>query len=61
MHGESCTPSERDNVAAKNIPKHGSGQTNNVDVESGHKRKLTLSVWDHFERRMMKGKNEGNL
>ena len=25
MHGESCTPSERDNVATKNNPEHGSG------------------------------------
>ncbi|KAJ8431707.1 hypothetical protein Cgig2_005214 [Carnegiea gigantea] len=56
MHGESCTPSERDNVATKNNPEHGSGHTTDVDIESGHKRKLTSSVWDHFERKMMKGK-----
>ena len=56
MHGESCTLNEGDNVAAKNNPEHGSGQRIDVDVDSGHKRKLTSSVWDHFERKMMKGK-----
>ena len=56
MHGESCTPNERDNVAAKNNHEHGNCQTIDVDVESGHKRKLTSSVWDHFQRKMMNGK-----
>ena len=48
----------RDNASPRpqTIPEHVSAQTNDVDVESGCKRNLTSSMYDHFEKRIMKGK-----
>ena len=54
-YGESCTSSERGNVASQTMPsqtitKLVSVQPKDVVVETGHKRKLTWSVWGHFEK-----------
>ena len=46
---------KRDNIAPQTILERVIAQINE-DFENGCKRKLNSSVWDHFQRKMKKGK-----